>query len=338
MTPATLSRLGFTDTASALQDIAAVEELHVDGIAQLLPVLSEAADPDVALRGLVRVLESSGDARSLLTQLLSDDEHLRRLSAVLGASPALADHLVRHAEDVALLADTELGESRPTAGALRAELLQSVGADPLAPEPTASVDSEQFPASALDALRRGYRRLLLVVAARDLTARPDVSDVAGELADLAGAALEAALAIARAEVGLDARGVRIAVIGMGKCGGRELNYVSDVDVVYVVEPHDGVDEQDAVRIGERLAATLARACSAVTTEGSLWEVDAALRPEGKAGALVRTLDSHVAYYRRWAKTWEFQALLKARPVAGDRELGLAYAQAIGPLIWSAAGR
>jgi glutamate-ammonia-ligase adenylyltransferase len=178
----------------------------------------------------------------------------------------------------------------------------------------------------------------LVVAARDLTARPDVSDVAGELADLAGAALEAALAIARAEVGTDARGVRIAVIGLGKCGGRELNYVSDVDVVYVVEPHEGVDEHDAVRVGERLAATLARTCSAVTAEGSLWEVDAALRPEGKAGALVRTLDSHVAYYRRWAKTWEFQALLKARPVAGDRELGLAYAEAVAPFVWSAAGR
>jgi glutamate-ammonia-ligase adenylyltransferase len=221
---------------------------------------------------------------------------------------------------------------------MRAELLRNVGADPVAPEPTASADVEGFPVSALDALRRGYRRLLLVVAARDLTARPDVSDVAGELADLAGAALEAGLAIARAEIGNDARGVRIAVIGLGKCGGRELNYVSDVDVVYVVEPQEGVDEHDALRVGERLAATLARSCSAVTAEGSLWEVDAALRPEGKAGALVRTLDSHVAYYRRWAKTWEFQALLKARPVAGDRELGLAYAEAVAPLVWSAAGR
>ena len=167
---------------------------------------------------------------------------------------------------------------------------------------------------------------------------PDVSDVAAELADLAAAALEAALAIARAEVGDEADGVRIAVIGMGKCGGRELNYVSDVDVIYVVEPDDGVDEVVATRIGDRLAGALARACSTVTAEGSLWEVDAGLRPEGRAGALTRTLASHLAYYQRWAKTWEFQALLKARPVAGDEALGLAYLEAIGPLVWQAAGR
>ena len=81
-----------------------------------------------------------------------------------------------------------------------------------------------------------------------------------------------------------------------------------------------------------------RACSASTPEGALWEVDAALRPEGKSGPLVRTLASHRAYYERWAKPWEFQALLKARPVAGDRELGEEYVHTLAPLIWSAAGR
>ena len=112
----------------------------------------------------------------------------------------------------------------------------------------------------LDALRVAYRRALLKVAARDLTASPDVMDTAGELADLAAAALEAALAIARAEVGPDADRVRFAIIGMGKCGGRELNYVSDVDVIYVVEPAAAwTNERD--RIGDRLAAAVARACS-----------------------------------------------------------------------------
>ena len=89
---------------------------------------------------------------------------------------------------------------------------------------------------------------------------------------------------------------------MGKCGARELNYVSDVDVIFVGENADPVTT--------RVAGEMMRLASE-----AFFEVDAALRPEGKAGALVRTLDSHVAYYQRWAKTWEFQALLEG-PAGG----------------------
>ncbi|MGW2314583.1 bifunctional [glutamine synthetase] adenylyltransferase/[glutamine synthetase]-adenylyl-L-tyrosine phosphorylase, partial [Actinomadura luteofluorescens] len=167
------------------------------------------------------------------------------------------------------------------------------------------------------------------------------AEVAAELADLAAAALEAGLAIARAEVpGHEA--CRLAVIGMGKCGGRELNYVSDVDVIFVAEARgageagEGADEDAALRTATRLASAMMRACSATTEEGALWEVDAALRPEGKSGPLVRTLASHRAYYERWAKTWEFQALLKARPVAGDADLGARYLDTITPIVWKAA--
>ena len=118
---------------------------------------------------------------------------------------------------------------------------------------------------------------------------------------------------------------RLAVIAMGKCGGRELNYVSDVDVVFVAEPADTA----TTKLAGRVMRVAGEAC---------FEVDANLRPEGRQGALVRTLDGHLSYYKRWAKTWEFQALLKARPVAGDPELGAAYAEAVAPLVWSAAGR
>jgi glutamate-ammonia-ligase adenylyltransferase len=179
-------------------------------------------------------------------------------------------------------------------------------------------------------LRVAYRKALLHLAGRDLAGATPLEDVAAELADMAAAALEAGLAIARAEVGEAAAGHQLAVIGMGKCGGRELNYVSDVDVVFVAEPADAV--------ATKLAAGAMRACSASTPEGSLWEVDAALRPEGKAGPLVRTLASHRAYYERWAKTWEFQALLKARPIAGDPELGRAYLDMVTPMVWRAAQR
>ena len=112
---------------------------------------------------------------------------------------------------------------------------------------------------------------------------------------------------------------------MGKCGGRELNYVSDIDVIFV---SDGPTD-----VATRLASTMMR----IATEAFL-EVDANLRPEGRHGALVRTLDGHVSYYQRWAKTWEFQALLKARPVAGDEELAREYCEAVAPMVWSAADR
>lgn len=189
----------------------------------------------------------------------------------------------------------------------------------------------------MEALRVAYRGRLLHLATRDVTGECTLAEAAAALADLASAALEAALAIARAEVA-DAGDVRLAVIGMGKCGARELNYISDVDVVFVAEPKEGVDETKALQTATRLAQGLMRACSASTPEGSLWEVDANLRPEGKMGPLVRSMESHLAYYRRWAKTWEFQALLKARPVAGDLELGQEYVAAVNELVWQAAAR
>jgi glutamate-ammonia-ligase adenylyltransferase len=187
-------------------------------------------------------------------------------------------------------------------------------------------------------MRVSYRGALLGLAARDLRGDVDVADVAAELADLAAATLESALAVATAELGPAAQTCRLAVVAMGKCGGRELNYVSDVDVVFVAEPVEGAAEEPALRAAAALASTLMRACSTTSPEGTIWPVDAALRPEGKAGPLVRTLASHVAYYQRWAKTWEFQALLKARPVAGDLGLGQAYVEAMAPMVWAAAER
>ncbi|MEV5755103.1 bifunctional [glutamine synthetase] adenylyltransferase/[glutamine synthetase]-adenylyl-L-tyrosine phosphorylase [Actinoallomurus sp. NPDC052308] len=321
-TTARLARLGITDVAEAQRRLAG-RGLGDD----LLDVLGTAADPDLALTGLLRLLERS-DIRA---DLAGDRDALGRLIAVLGVSAALGDHLARHPDHWRVLAGPTALQ-RPTADELRTVLLTAVGADPADPTPRAGDPEPML------ALRAAYRRALLNLAGRDLTGVTDVEDVAAELADLAAAALEAGLAIARAELGDQAGTCRLAVIGMGKCGGRELNYVSDVDVVFVAEPMPGQDETAALRAATRLASGMIKACSASTAEGALWEVDAALRPEGKAGPLVRTLASHRAYYERWAKTWEFQALLKARPVAGDRELGEQYVQALAPLVWRAAER
>ncbi|NAZ85805.1 bifunctional [glutamine synthetase] adenylyltransferase/[glutamine synthetase]-adenylyl-L-tyrosine phosphorylase, partial [Kineococcus indalonis] len=260
---------------------------------------------------------------------------LRAVLGPLGGSVALGDHLVRHPGHWTALVPA----SAPDPGELRAELLSAVGADPAAAVPVAE------PAAAgtagAEALRVAYRRRLVGLAGRDLAAADPTAvlhETSAELADLASAALETALALARAEVPGGGAECRLAVIGMGKTGGRELNYLSDVDVVYVAEPAEGAAEDAALRTGAKLAAALQRICSAPTAEGSLWEVDAALRPEGKQGPLVRTLASHVEYYRRWAKTWEFQALLKARPVAGDLALGRDYVRGIAPMVWSAGER
>ncbi|SEF44510.1 glutamate-ammonia-ligase adenylyltransferase [Thermomonospora echinospora] len=323
-----LARLGFTDAGHAERLLAEAAGEQITVVDPMLDALGGAADPDLALAGLLRLLAGlDGPARAALQ---ADEGARQRLPAVLGVSSALGEHLARHPGDwVVLSGDGAVQRPRPQQ--LRDSLLRAVGADPGAAEPCARDAGRPT----LEALRAVYRRHLLHLAGRDLTGAADVGEVAAELADLAAAALEAGLAVARAEVP-EAELCRLAVIGMGKCGGRELNYVSDVDVIFVAEPRPGQDETAALRAATRLASALMRACSASTPEGSLWEVDAALRPEGKSGPLVRTLASHRAYYERWAKAWEFQALLKARPVAGDLELGEDYMAAIGPLVWKAA--
>ncbi|MFB6813432.1 bifunctional [glutamine synthetase] adenylyltransferase/[glutamine synthetase]-adenylyl-L-tyrosine phosphorylase [Streptomyces sp. NPDC056347] len=314
-----LLRHGFTDPSAAerLLDLPELAPVRADPV--LLEALGATADPDLALRGLVRLVEAeTPDERQMLLDTLITAKPLRdRLLGVLGASEALGDHLARHPRDWQALATYEAADLHPGV----AEFEQGLaGAD----DP--------------DALRVAYRRCLLAIAARDVCGTTDVAEAAAELADLATATLRAALAIARTAAPGDAARCRLAVIAMGKCGGHELNYVSDVDVIFVAEPADGFEEGEAVQAATRLAAHMMRICSDTTVEGTIWPVDANLRPEGRNGPLVRTLSSHLAYYQRWAKTWEFQALLKARPVAGDPELGAEYVEAVSPLVWQAADR
>jgi [glutamine synthetase] adenylyltransferase / [glutamine synthetase]-adenylyl-L-tyrosine phosphorylase len=342
-----LARLGFADPdrADAFLDDPALaglsdplDEVFGDGLPD---ALSNVADPDLALFGLVRLMESlrrkdidgEDPGGELVAVLRHPGPGRDRLLAVMGASSALVDHLVTHPDHWRCVTDA----TRQSADQRRHALVTAVTSA------VVSVGTGSGSLSPYDALRVAYRRSLLGIAALDLTTQKAVDALpptAAALADLAVAALEAALVIARAEVGEAAEGCRFAVIGMGKCGGRELNYVSDVDVIFVAEPASGAaaDETVALTVGTQLATALMRACSAATAEGTLWPVDAALRPEGKSGPLVRTVASHLQYYQRWAKTWEFQALLKARTVAGDAELGREYLDAVSPLVWQAASR
>ncbi|WP_062378371.1 bifunctional [glutamine synthetase] adenylyltransferase/[glutamine synthetase]-adenylyl-L-tyrosine phosphorylase [Demequina pelophila] len=318
--------------------------------------VSYLADPDAGVLQLLRLAESareSGRRDQLLAVLDSGRRHW--LATVLGGSLALGDFLARHPEFVGDFLAWREDESFATVD-VRAALLEAVGADPLADAPVAVTGG----ADGVARMRVAYRRALLRIAAADLhEANPTsiLPSVSAALADLAGAALDAGLAIARRDEPRHHQ-VRLAIIGMGKCGARELNYVSDVDVIYVAEPAapaegdggagagagggggagGGSAEQRALRIAARLAVAAAQACAAMGVEPALWEVDPNLRPEGRDGPLVRTVASHVGYYERWAESWEFQALLKARAIAGDRDLGEEYVARTRPFVWSAVER
>lgn len=325
-----LARLGFAELDPTVVLLAEVDML-LAGIVmstEFLPMFAHAADPDQALRTLAALMRRSPTET---IALVTDVSSLDRLLRVLGASRGLGEFLLRHPEELSVLA---LSFTRPPSPEFyRLDLADSVSA-------IVASDEE----ASWDALRVRYRRHVTQLAAWDLgQAHPldAVDSVAAALADLAAAVLDTALIVARATVKFPAAEVaatRLAIIGMGKAGAQELNYVSDVDVIFVAGGSVDLPDGRVVEIATHLAMATMRAIQDYSREPALWEVDANLRPEGKDGALVRTLDSHIAYYDRWAKSWEFQALLKARPLAGDPELGQRYVDAVAPKVWSSASR
>lgn len=286
----------------------------------LLDALQHVCDPDVALRNLVDIVNAQVSQGRALDDIMPDDTAFRQLVAVLGVSDAMGK-LMRFRPDLVQAAATDHCNSHLyNHDQRRAHVLESVGADPNdRMSPTATMDL----ADAATALRRTYRNQLAAIIAQDTMSDDPIAlqpRISSELSDLADAALEGALAIARHEIA-GSEHCRFAIIGMGKLGARELNYVSDVDLIYVVKAADAdTGQQQLYRIGTKMGTMLQRVCQSVimgVAEPALWQIDGGLRPEGKDGSLVRTLESHQAYYEKWAQNWEFQALLKARPVAGD---------------------
>ncbi|MFW0169420.1 bifunctional [glutamine synthetase] adenylyltransferase/[glutamine synthetase]-adenylyl-L-tyrosine phosphorylase [Rothia sp. P4278] len=361
-----MAALGFYDAAKSARWLDSPELARVDRN-KLFEGLRLAPSPDIALPALVRLIERAPKVAELAGRG-ADAPALYRL---LGGSEALGEFLIRRPEHTDLLeiedkqlayedfprsllpeTDNEfLTPIAPLDTVYRADLLKAVGADPDSDTPKASLTGKE----AYTALRIAYRRHITELAIHDLTSYAPVKfmpTVGHVLADLAAGALEAALAVARAEVSA-ARGedtvaaVELAIIGMGKCGARELNYISDVDVVYAVahaplsdlpEGFTPLDENTLTQVGLELVQALSKAIMAPAPEPALWEVDANLRPEGKDGALVRTVESYTSYYKRWADNWEFQALLKARPIAGNPALGVRWARAMRPFVWESAAR
>ncbi|MFC2391844.1 MAG: bifunctional [glutamine synthetase] adenylyltransferase/[glutamine synthetase]-adenylyl-L-tyrosine phosphorylase [Rothia aeria] len=385
---------GFYDSGKSERWLEAPELASVDRV-NLFAGLRYAPSPDTALPALVRLIEKHPP----VAERANCGEKQMGLFRLLGASQAVGDFLYRHPQTIDPLFDTDtvrgetelvatehpktvldtpetdtpnktpereqkspLPQSAPLNTPYRTRLLHAVGADPDAERPRAR--TELTGKDGYVALRVAYRAELAKIALIDVCSPDPVElmpTIGRYLADLAAAALEGALAIARTEVAEGAGGglcaapargasvdaLDLAIIGMGKCGARELNYISDVDVVYVIAPAPAGDlpegaepltEQECAQIGTELVHALTKAIMAPAPEPPLWEVDANLRPEGKDGPLVRTVESYVSYYKRWAENWEFQALLKARPVAGSAHLGRRFAHAIDPFVWDSAAR
>ncbi len=322
------------------------DRLRSDGVPDsrlrlILRALGKACDPDAALANLVSITNAVQSQGRDFETMVPDEGAFERLVTVLGVSDALGK-LMRFRPGLVEAASKDSCNSHCYDRAQRrAHILKAVGADPEdAAAPVASLPL----AEATTALRGTYRRQLAAIMAQDATATDPCAIqpvISRGLSDLADAALEGALAIARHEVS-GSEHVRFVIIGMGKLGAQELNYVSDVDLIYAVEPaDDAVDRQTLIRTGTKMATTLQRVCQSVimgVAEPTLWQIDGGLRPEGKDGPLVRTIDSHKGYYEQWAENWEFQALLKARPVAGDPELGRSYMDMTRPFVWSASKR
>lgn len=308
------SRSGFTNPNRALDLISTLKvDINQD---QLIDDLSKVADPDNALLLLVRIADSK---ENHLQKILKDNDARLRLLQVLGSSNGLGEHLVKHSEDVEVLFQEtaiSISNSKDDLIAIFTKASKSSRAN----------------------LVREYRKVLLGLASRDICYKWPLREVAAELADAADAILQSSLQVALDKNPELAKQFNLAIIAMGKAGGQELNYVSDVDVIFTAEAKTGFDEQIAISAATKVATEIMQYISVANDGGEIWEVDAALRPEGKAGPLVRTVEQHVSYYQRWASTWEFQALLKARFSAGDVELGNKYLDQITPFVWQAANK
>ena len=325
MTPAAAERqlaaLGYEAPHSALTHLSTL--INQSGrrgrvqavlLPRLLDWLSDTPDPDGGLLAYRRISEAMVVHRWYLSTLRDKPAVAKRLMHVLGTSAYVPDLLMRAPEVIQNYSD---GPSGPK--------LLDVDPETVAGALVASAGRQSDPVRAIAIARSLRRRELARVASADLLGMLDVTEVCAALTSVWGAVLQAALnAVIRANLpdssSPGSAPAAIAVIGMGRLGGRELGYGSDADVLFVCEPADGVQDSEAVRWAIAVAEQVRALLGTASADPPL-EVDANLRPEGRSGPLVRTLASYAAYYDQWAQPWEIQALLRANAVAGDADLG-----------------
>jgi glutamate-ammonia-ligase adenylyltransferase len=327
-----LAALGFGDPAGAMRHLEAL----TSGLSRrasiqrtLLPVMlgwfADEADPDAGLLAFRRISDSLGSSHWYLRMLRDEGSAAERLAHVLARSRYAADLLIRAPESVALLGD--VGGTSPRS---REALLATM---------RAGSRRKHTADDAMTAVRVLRRLELFRIAVADLTGQLDLAGVGMALTDLTCAMLQSALEIATRRVEEETGGplgTRLLVVGMGSLGGGEMGYGSDADVMFVHQPQDGADETDAQMVATLVVQEVRRLLGAAGPDPQL-AIDPDLRPEGKAGPMVRSLAGFAAYYERWSLTWEAQALLRAAPIAGDADLGQAFCDLINPIRWPQGG-
>ncbi len=286
----------------------------------LLDELSRSPDPDRGLLAYRRVSEALATTPWYLRLLRDEGLVAQRLMRLLGTSALVPDLLVRAPEVLRLLA-------APVAG--QADELTKDPAE-VAASLLATVARQHDPTVAAATARSLRRHEMLRVACADLLGLLDPPAVCGALSSVWVAVLQATLRSVERALGERTPPARIAVIGMGRLGGAELGYGSDADVMFVCEPVEGAADHEAVKYATTVAETVRRRLGQPSPDPAL-VVDADLRPEGRQGALVRTLNSYRSYYARWSEAWEAQALLRATLVAGDTDLGRRFLEMTDPI-------
>lgn len=287
------------------------------------------SDPAMALRNLERFVASARNPLSTAALFERDPYALPHLVRLLSSSQHLADQLVRDQECYDLLRMTE---GRPVA---REALVDEVVSEADALDGWARVSA---------ALRRAKHREMARIAYGDLVREQSVATVARQLSVLADAILEAALSFVSrqlderfgAPLRRDGERAAFCVLGLGKLGGDELNYSSDIDLIFLYE-EDGHTERSSSTTNreyfELLSRDLTKLVGESTEHGAGYRVDLRLRPEGSRGPLCQTPDAMTAYYDTRGRTWERQAMIKARPVAGDLEVGQRFLARLQPWIY-----
>ncbi len=329
-----LETCGLRDGAAAdalLQQLAAdlPSRLALGEMAEMLfDAFATTPDPDAALVGFCRFASEHTPKTTFINNLRVDPRVLDVLTQILGTSPFLSEILIRNPEYLHWLRH-ELDRRPPDR-------------DEYAIEVNRLLDEMAVPEHQVDALKRFQRREFLRIAARDLFGMLDATTLTtttAQLSNLADTLVDGMLRIASAEMAARKGGPlpgRFAVIAMGKLGGGDLNYSSDIDLIYVYELPGGDDDPAAGEAHERyqkLGRRLTGLLSEHTSEGYLYRVDMRLRPLGQRGALVYSLQQSVHYYETTGETFERFALLKARPIAGDRELGEKFVERVAPFVF-----
>jgi glutamate-ammonia-ligase adenylyltransferase len=310
-----LASFGFADadrTRAAVRELTRGLTRSSRMMQQLLPLvldwLSTSPDPDLGLLGLRKLASGEQRTMELANAFRDSPEVARRLCQLLGTSGLLGDILAGNPDLIVRLADLDRLQTLDHAG-LADSVDRALGWRP-------DADDRQ------QALRRWRGRHLLGVAARDVFGAADVPTVGADLAALAEACVGAALASLAPQV-------PFAVVALGRFAGGELSYASDLDVLFVHEGSTPADHEEGLRV----AAGVLRFLAGTTPAQGIYDIDSDLRPEGRQGALSRTIDGYAAYYDRWALTWERQAMARARPVAGDPALGERFLQLLDQTVW-----